>query len=137
MRIFKKISLSSLPFTLFANEISNSQNPASCRSYSEEIREFCLTQHFYSPRAYEFLRQRSTLPDPSTIRRWLATRNCNPGILHAVIEYFKLNMITEASKFLYLKDVVLIYDAMSIIDGFWPDKSGKVYRYCDLVVLFM
>lgn len=40
---------SSLPFTLFKNEISNIKNPATCRSYSKEIREFCLTLHFYSP----------------------------------------------------------------------------------------
>lgn len=53
--MFKKISLPSLPFTLFTNEIFNFQNPATCRSYSEEIREFCLTLHFYSPQAYEFI----------------------------------------------------------------------------------
>jgi len=28
--------------------------------------------------------------------------------------------------------ISLIYDAMSIRDGFWPDQSGKVYGYCDL-----
>lgn len=84
--IFKNQFDSSLPFALFQNEIANVNNALNQKSYSEEIREFCLTLHFYSPRAYEFIRQRSTLPDPSTIRRWLATRHCNPGILHEVID---------------------------------------------------
>lgn len=30
-----------------------------------------------------------------------------------------------------MKDVSLIYDAMSIRDGFWPNKSDKVYGYYD------
>jgi len=33
---------------------------------------------------------------------------------------------------LHVKHVALIYDAMSIRKGFWPDISGKVYGYCDL-----
>lgn len=88
--------------------------------------------HFYSPRAYEFIRQRSILQNPSTIRRWLATRNCNPRILHEVIDYFKPKLKYETSNFLHVKDVALIYDTMSIREGFWPDKSGKVYGYCNL-----
>ncbi|CAI6365948.1 unnamed protein product [Macrosiphum euphorbiae] len=75
--IFKKQFNSSLPFAFFQNEIANVNNGSNHKSYSEEIREFCLTLHFYSPRAYEFIRQRSTLPDPSTIRRWITTRHCN------------------------------------------------------------
>lgn len=130
--IFKNQFDSSLPFALFQNEIANVNSASNHKSYSEEIQEFCLTLHFYSPRAYKFIRQRSTLPDPSTIRRWIATRHCNPGILHEVIDYFKQKLKSEASNFSHVKYVVLIYDAMSIREGFWPDKSGKVYGYCDL-----
>jgi len=130
--IFKNKFDSSLPFALFQNEIANVNNASNHKSYSKEIREFCLPLHFYFPRAYEFIRQRSTLPDPSTIRRWIAIRHCNPGILHEVIDYFKQKLKSEESTFLHVKDVALIYDAMSIREGFWPDKSGKVYGYCDL-----
>lgn len=97
--IFKNQFNSSLPFILYQNEIENVKNRANHKSYSEEIREFCLTLHFYSPRAYDFIRQRSTHPDPSTIRRWLATRHCNPGIFCEVIEFFKHNLKTETSAF--------------------------------------
>lgn len=58
--------------------------------------------------------------------------NCNPGVLCEVLEYFEHKLKTEASAFSYLIDVALIYDAMSIRDGFWPDQNGKVYGYCDL-----
>ncbi|KAL4090804.1 hypothetical protein QTP88_025577 [Uroleucon formosanum] len=69
--IFKNQFDSSLPFALFQNEIANVNNASNHKSYPKEIREFCLTLHFYFPRAFEFIRQRSTLPDPSTIRRWI------------------------------------------------------------------
>lgn len=47
--IFKNQFDSSLPFALFQNEIANVNNASNHKSYSEEIREFCLTLHFYSP----------------------------------------------------------------------------------------
>jgi len=49
-----------------------------------------------------------------------------------VIDYFKQKLKSETSNFSHVKDVALIYDAMSIREGFWLDKSGKVYGYCDL-----
>jgi len=112
--IFKNQFNSLLPFTLFQNEIVNIKNQANHKSYSEEIREFCLTLHFYSPRAYNFIRQRSTLPDPSTIRRWLSTRHCNPGILTKVLDYFKNKLKTETIAFSHIKYVALIYDALCL-----------------------
>lgn len=54
--IFKNQFDSFLPFALFQNEIANVNNASNHKSYSKEIREFCLTLHFYSPRAYEFIR---------------------------------------------------------------------------------
>lgn len=47
--------------------------------YSEELRDFSLSLHFYSPRAYEFLRGTFTLPSPSTLRTWLGSFGCLPG----------------------------------------------------------
>ncbi len=118
-----------LPFELFENEIENADRSATNKRYSDKIKEFCLTLHFYSPKAYEFLRKRSTLPHESTIRKWIATRECNPGVLHEVVQYLK----TESSKKVYLQDVALIYDCMSIRSGRWySKKDDKFYGYCDL-----
>lgn len=120
-----------LPFELFVNEIDNASRSNTNKRYSEEIKQFCLTLQFYSPKAYDFLRQRSTLPDPSTIRRWLSTRECKPGILTEVIKYLKEN--SSKKEFRYLKDVALVYDAMSIRSGRWYcRKEDKFYGYCDL-----
>jgi len=51
--IFKNQFDSFLPFALFQNEIANVNNASNHKSYSKEIREFCLTLHFYSPRVYK------------------------------------------------------------------------------------
>lgn len=120
---------SSLPFELYENEIANHDNSVHNRRYAENIKQFCLTMHFYSPKAYEFLRLRSTLPDPSTIRRWLATHECKPGILTEVMSYLKKKFPSLP----HLKNVALVYDAMSIRSGrFYCQKEDKYYGYCDL-----
>lgn len=110
---------STLPFELFVNEIDNADRSKTNRRYSDEIKNFCLTLHFYSPKAYEFIRKRSTLPDESTIRRWLSTRDCRPGILTEVIEFLK----EEQTKSVYLRDVALIYDAIAIRSGRWYSRK--------------
>lgn len=54
------------------------------QTYSEVIRSFAITFHFYSPRAYKFVREKFNkhLPNETTIRKWYA--NCTyenePGI---------------------------------------------------------
>ncbi|XP_037830500.1 THAP domain-containing protein 6-like [Kryptolebias marmoratus] len=59
-------SLGDIPLDLFAN-------PAQC--YSEDQRDFALQLHFYSPKAYEYLRSnakfRIPLPHPKTLCRWI------------------------------------------------------------------
>jgi len=121
-----------LPFELFQNEIANADRSATNKRYSDKMKEFCLTLHFYSPKAYEFLRKCSTLPHESTIRKWIATRECNPGVLDEVVQYLK----RESSKKVYLQDVALIYDSMSIRSGRWySKKDDKFYGYCDLRIL--
>lgn len=46
-------------------------------SYPENVRAFCLKLHFYSPRAYEFVRSEfgNHLPHISTIRKWYTNSN--------------------------------------------------------------
>lgn len=101
---------SSLPFELFENEIANHDNSKNNRQYADNIKQFCLTVHFYSSKAYDFLRLRSTLPDSSTIRRCLSTCECKPGISTEVLSYLKKKCPSQS----YLKNVALVYDAMSI-----------------------
>lgn len=52
--------------------------------YTDAVRSFALTLHFYSPRAYNFVREkfRKHLPDPNSIRSWYSnsTGNGEPGL---------------------------------------------------------
>lgn len=70
------------------------------RSYSEEVRSFCLTMSFYSPRGYDFLRKKfdNNLPARCTMRKWYASINSAPGFtseafeaLKQVVEKYKKN----------------------------------------------
>lgn len=51
------------------------------RKYSANVRLFCLTMHFYSPRAYEYLRSvfNSNLPAKRTLQYWYTSINGEPG----------------------------------------------------------
>ena len=51
--------------TLIENEIKNSKLKR--RTYSDELKTFASTVHFYSPRAYLYLRKILQLPHPSSI----------------------------------------------------------------------
>lgn len=61
--------------------------------YPAKVREFCLALHFYSPRAYEYVREKfhKNIPHSGTIRSWYA--NCNldarPGITKQCLEMIR------------------------------------------------
>lgn len=61
--------------------------------YTEEARKFCLSLHYYSPRAYEFLREtfNNHLPHPKTIKSWYANSDLrgDPGIQLDVMKKLK------------------------------------------------
>lgn len=46
---------------------------------TEDVRKFALTLHFYSAKAYSFLRKHVKLPHPSTQRKWAAVVDARPG----------------------------------------------------------
>lgn len=57
--------------------------------YTPEFRKFCLTLHFYSPRAYTYVRKtfNTCLPHPKTIYNWYRNMDGSPGLTD---ESFKL-----------------------------------------------
>ena len=62
-----------IPLSLFRGK--------SGRSLSTEQRQFATTLHYYSPASYKFLRQKvKSLPNPRTIRAWLASFDGRPGL---------------------------------------------------------
>ena len=69
-----------------------------------------MTLHYYSPKAYEFVRKILKLPHSSGIKHWAASVDCEPGYLTNVIQV--IGQLAE--KKVWMKDVVLVVDAMSI-----------------------
>ena len=80
------------------------------RRYTDDIKEFSLTLHYYSPKAYEYVRSILPLPNPSLIRKWSSSVNCEPGFLDEPFESLKVDVEEKSER----KDCSLIIDAMSI-----------------------
>ena len=99
----------------FTNKMSN--------RYSQETKQFAMTLHYYSPKAYDFARKVLHLPHPSSIRSWSASVDCEPGFLCDVIKLIG-SMATNNST---LSDVVLIIDAMAIHKGTWWDPKKRSF----------
>lgn len=64
------------------------------KSYPEEVRSFCLTMSYYSPRGYEYLRKKfsNNLPAKCTMRNWYASINSAPGFTLEAFEALKLKV---------------------------------------------
>ena len=104
---------------LFRNECENIEKSAGSR-YSEEIKEFALTLHFYSPRAYKFVRKALHLPRPATIRSWCVNTNCEPIFIEKPFHYIE-KKVTEGQK-----DCIILLDEMSIKKQVqWDQKTSK------------
>lgn len=85
--------------------------------YSEAVRTFCMSVHYYSPRTYDYLREKfkNNLPHEATMRSWLNNSNidASPGIvesaLHVVQE--RAQKMRNDGKTLICN---LVFDEMSI-----------------------
>lgn len=55
-------------------------------SYSEDLRKFALTLHFYWAKAYKFLRKQVKLPHFSALRKWAAVIGAKPGFIKKCFE---------------------------------------------------
>ena len=105
---------------LFKNECRNKNLETGSR-YSKDIKEFAISLHFYSPRAYKFVRKTLHLPHPATLRSWAGNVVCEPGFLSNVISSVsaKLQLSGET-------ECALILDEMSIRkDTQWDKKQSK------------
>lgn len=85
------------------------------KSYDADVRTFCLTLHFYSPRAYNYVREKfnGNLPSISAVRNWYASLDTSPGFTTHSFEALKTKAEAGRSNGLKLL-VALIFDEMSI-----------------------
>ena len=104
---------------LFRNEAQNFRKGSGSR-YFEEMKEFAISLHFYSPRAYKFIRKSLNLPHPATIRSWSINIDCEPGFLKKTFEYVAGKV--QGGQ----KDCVLMRDEMAIRKQMeWDKKNSK------------
>ena len=103
-------SFDKLQLSIFYNSKNNTMTPPCGRRYTDDIKEFSLTLHYYSPKAYEYVRSILPLPNPSLIRKWSSSVNCEPGFLDEAFESLKVDVEEKPER----KDCSFIIDAMSI-----------------------
>jgi hypothetical protein len=105
---------------IFKNEAKNAEKSAGTR-YTEKIKQFSISLHFYSPKGYQFVRKAFHLPSPSTIRYWATSVECEPGFLNQVITHLQDNLEEDN------KDCVLLVDEMSIKKDVLLDAKTKKF----------
>ncbi len=105
---------------LYKNELKNNGKKAGSR-YSQEMKEFAVSLHFYSAKAYNFVRKSLHLPHPATIRSWAADVACEPGFLTATINSLAGKLASDGES-----ECGLILDEMSIRkETLWDRKNQK------------
>ena len=88
--------------------------------YPKEVRSFAVTLHFYSPRAYEYVRSiYKTLPSQRIIRKWYESIDGSPGFTTEALMVLKLKTTEAAEK---NQKVVcnLVMDEIYIKKFQWP-----------------
>lgn len=104
------------------------------KSYPEEVRAFCLTLHYYSPRAYNYVRSKflNHLPAKCTMRAWYSSINSAPGFTLEAFEALKLKAdeYKTNGKQLYVN---IIFDEMSIRQhSQWNPNKQKFDGFIDM-----
>ena len=109
---------------LFDDQMKNSKTESNLSNqYTMETKQFAMTLHYYSPKAYEFVCKILCLPHSSTIRAWSSSVDCEPGFLGNVIK--SIGNLVQTKK--WMSDVVLIVDAMALHKGTTWDLKSKSY----------
>ena len=99
-----------LQLSIFYNTKNNNSTSPCGRRYTNDVKEFALTLNYYSPKAYQYVRSIIPLPNPSLIRKWSSSVECEPDFLVESFQSLKNELENSPMK----KDCCLIIDAMSI-----------------------
>jgi hypothetical protein len=100
------------------------------KQYSSEVRDFACTLHFYSARAYDFVKKLFQLPSVSTLRSWTSNVKALPGFTREALTFLKAQCDADNNNF---KVASLIIDSMSIKEHVEYDSSlNKTIGYVDL-----
>lgn len=95
------------------------------KKFSPELRKFVITLNFFSPKAYDFVRNvfDTCLPHRRTIGKWLQTINAAPGFTSEAFETLRKHVIENQNKPIIC---ALVIDEMSIRQQL--EWDGKVFH---------
>lgn len=93
-------------------ETNISSGQTTRQQYSPALRVFASTLHFYSPKAYAYVRNKfqTALPHVRTIRKWYQSVNAEPGFTQESLQAIKLKVANTKYKLL----CNLVIDEMAI-----------------------
>ncbi|XP_071042246.1 DNA transposase THAP9 isoform X3 [Parasteatoda tepidariorum] len=105
-------TVSSVNKEFLTRQLASASNQAKPKAYLSELRAFALTLHFYSPRAYEFVRKtfNLALPHQRTLARWYQRIDGEPGFTDECFHAVELK-IKNTAYHLYFS---LVFDEMAI-----------------------
>ena len=75
-----KEKFSGLSYEIILNHFNNKDRRAQGHRHSDEAKRFALAIHFYSPRAYEYLKPIFSLPHPRSLSEWTSSVKVRTGI---------------------------------------------------------
>lgn len=109
---------------------ANSKGVPIEKKYSEEIRKFALTLHFFSPKAYDFIRStyNTCLPHSRTLSKWYQHVDAEPGFTKEAFEALKRKVEESVHPVI----CALTLDEMAIRKCLiWDPKSQKFFGRVD------
>lgn len=114
------------PKDFLLRQISKAKELPMPKQYSEEIRKFALTLHFYSPKAYDFIRTTydSCLPHPRTLSRWYQTVNAEPGFCQEAFKTLEAKVKSGGKPIV----CALVLDEMAIRKSLIWDPRNQKYH---------
>ena len=67
------------------------------RAYCDELQAFAMTLQFYSPKAYDFVRETFdlVLPHPRSLRTWYSHINGEPGFTKCAFDAISTQVLTD------------------------------------------
>ncbi|CAB3242046.1 unnamed protein product [Arctia plantaginis] len=119
------------PEDFLTRQISKSRGLPLEKKYSEELRKFALTLHFYSPKAYEFIRKtyNTCLPHTRTLSKWYQHIDAEPGFTKEAFDTLK----RKVKETVHPVICALTLDEMSIRKCLtWKPMAQKLYGRVDL-----
>lgn len=130
-------SFSGMPSALFKRMITNQRikGKVTREKFSPELRSFAMTLHFYSSKAYNYVRDtfEMALPAPGTISSWFSKLDCSPGYCSLSIQSLKIRADEYRKKHNRQLLCSLLLDEMALKKGIVADKhTQEIWGYVDV-----